>query len=104
CQRVDEIVEVLYFGNRPEAAHRKADTLANDRGFAYPRVRYAQFPVLLLESCEALVYITDLSDIFSKSNNQRVTLQRGIEALLQHFPSVDNSGVFRVHRRDGLHI
>ena len=52
---IEEVVEVLDLGDRPQAAQGHADGLAEDGDLADPDVGYPQVPVFLLEAAEALI-------------------------------------------------
>src|ERR1044072_1452907 len=66
---VEEIIEILNFGDRPEATKRRADPLPYDGTLANAGVGNAKLTELFLKSCEALVHVADLAYIFTESED-----------------------------------
>jgi hypothetical protein len=85
----NQIIEVLNFGDRPQAAHSHADGLAHDRPFADPGIKHPFDTVFLLHAAQALIHVADMAHVFAESKQFRLVLLKiGVEAGVQHLITV----------------
>ena len=103
-QRVEEVVQVLNFGNGAQAAHRHANGLADDGGFPNAGVGNPQFAVFGLQALEALVHAAQIAHIFAKGDDARVAGQGKVEELVEHLMAGDFGRGFGIHRRHFGHV
>src|SRR5690606_19786583 len=99
-QRINQVIQVLDLCYGPESPECGPDSLSYDRGLANTRIGYPQFSMLLLQSCETLIYIADLADILADRKDRWVTFEGQVETCPQHLPAVNKRGCVRIYRID----
>ena len=87
-QAVEEVVEILDFGDGAQAAHGHAKALTNDGCLADAGVENAAFAIFILQAGEALVYVANLAEIFAEGKDGIVSGEELIEVLVEHFVAV----------------
>ena len=80
-QRVEEIVQVLDFRDRPEAPHCHPNCLAHDRRLTNAGISDPLRPVLLLQLGPFLVHASEQADVLADGHERRHPGEGGIEAL-----------------------
>jgi len=73
-QGIEEIVQILDFGHRTQAAQRHANGLAHDGGFPDPCIGNPVDPVLFLQMSPALVYSAEMPHVFAERNKMRLAM------------------------------
>src|SRR5258706_15199891 len=99
-----QLVQILNFGNRPQAAKCCADPLPYDRAFADARIGYAQFAMFLLKPCKSLIDITNSSNVLTEGQYARIALQSSIEAGLKYFTAIDQRRRVTPYRLDVFNV
>src|SRR5438093_4474367 len=100
---VEDVVQVLNLGDRPQSAKRRADRLADDRAFTNAGVGDAQLAVFRLQAGATLVDVAELSDVFAEDDHRRIAAESVIEAVVDDLESVQHwriIGICRRHFRD----
>ena len=88
-ERIEEIVQVLDVAYRPQAAHGRADRLAQDRRLPNSRVGQPQLAVLGLQTFEDEVDVAEAAHVLADDEDPRVAREVGVEVAEQHHPAVD---------------
>ena len=100
---VEQVVEVLDLGERPQAAQREADRLPDDRRLADAGVGHPAEAVLLLQPHEPLVDVAERPDVLPEGEELGHPGHRRVEAGVEHLVAVDRLGRRGVDGRHGAH-
>ena len=103
-QRVEEVVEVLDVADRPEATHRGADGLAEDRRLADAGIGQAQVAVLRLQALEHEVHVAKPAYVLADDEDARIARKVGVEVAKQDHAAVDSWRLVRVNRSHHRHL
>ena len=103
-ERVEEVIEVLDVADRPQAAHRSADRLAQDRGLANAGVGQPQVSVFRLQTLEHEVHVAQPPDVLTDYEQPRVPREVGVEVAKQHLAPVDRGRLVPIGGRDHRHL
>ncbi len=103
-QAVEQVVEVLDFGDGAQAAQGQPDGLADDGGLANAGVGDAQAAVLLLQPGPGLIDAAEVADILAESDHARIAGQHGIEGGVEDLRAGNETGVVRVDGFDFRHV
>ncbi len=82
---VNQVIEVLNFGNGPESAQGHSNALAQNGGFPDSGIGNTVGAVFFLHSLHPLVYIPQLAGVLSKCYQVRVFFEKHIEITAQDF-------------------
>ena len=101
-KRIKQIVEILDFGNRSQAAHGQPDALSDDGSFADARVEDALLAIFFLQALIGLIYAADMAYIFTKSYQQWIFFEKLVEVITKDFTAGSRFVIIRIagsHRR-----
>jgi hypothetical protein len=87
-EAIQQVVEVLDFGNRTQAPHGHADRLPHDRPFPDAGVEHPLFAVFFLHPHECLVDAAYFTDILAEGEEVRVFFQCFVKKSVQDFVAV----------------
>ena len=85
---VEQVIEVLDFGDGAKASHGGTDAFTDDTPFADAFIGYSQFTIFLLHAGETLVYVANFTYVFTEGEYTGVALEVGIEAGSHHLVTV----------------
>src|SRR6266550_7957709 len=88
-ERVQEIVQVLDVAYRAQAAHGRADRLAEDCCLSNAGISEPQVSVFCLQALENEVHIAKLANVLADYEQARVTREVGVKVAKQNLPAVD---------------
>src|SRR5690349_7268436 len=97
-QSVQQIIEVLYFGNGAQSAHGKTNSLSHDGKFANTRIKNPFFTVLRLQTGKSLVHIANVAKVFSKCNQFWIGSEQLVEIIVEDFKAINSWRIVRIHR------
>src|ERR1043166_4919827 len=85
---IQQIIEVLNFGNGPQTAHGKTYRLAKNSCLTNSGVENTVFSVFNLKAFQPLVYTTYFAGIFSENDYLGIFFQNSIEIIPEDLPAI----------------
>ena len=103
-QSINEIVQVLNFGDRSQTSHSKADTLSHNRQFANTGIKYSAFSMFCLQPCKSLVHIPDKTEIFPKCYQSWIIGEELIKIPVENFVAIKHLWVLTKGSPDHIYF